>query len=549
MFNPRFLYKLYLVFALGTVLWLFYYGIELNTGITEQQKKSLLVDRLDEINQHVTFFINDLTHYPNIPLGEINREVNTPLFREHIAESDWMQLKAFIDDFHDYTNANKARQHHYLISKIIRDQNHQLSGITNQLHVDFIISCILLLLTLLIFGISVFTHWYFRFKHQRKASISDAIKKNFNPHGRFTKEQQDAVDVISHEIRTHLNAIIGVTSILSEKNTDETLKQDIQLLTFASQSLKSMVENSIDLEELEAGNIELNFREIKLNNYLKNVVHSFIPNAVSNNVDLKLITDDQLPETVIGDPTRINQVLFNLINNAIKFSKDGIVEVIVKQLKRKNQHATIQFRVKDNGIGIKKGDRTKIFENYTQADMSLAKAYGGTGTGLSIIKKLLLLMDSNIQLISEPDKGSEFFFELNLEIQPPKKSEHTSVSEAQKRVLIVDDNRINLLILEKYLKELDIITDTALSGEDALHLFTQNQYDLVFMDIQMPDMDGVTATQLIRENHSKENVPVIGVSASPMETLQQRYKDKGFNTFLSKPIDRIEVIQTAINYL
>ena len=275
------------------------------------------------------------------------------------------------------------------------------------------------------------------------------------------------------------------------------------------------------------------------------VVHSFIPSAQQNQVDIQLDYDENIPLEVEGDPFRLNQILFNLIRNAIKFGKNGRVIVSIKLVSIEVNQAKIRFNVIDNGIGIASVEVDKIFKSFSHANEAIMENYGGSGIGLSIIKNLLVLMNSEIQLKSEPGKGSLFYFELDMPISRTPDQEKSAKSTP---ILIVDDNKINRIILGLYLDVLNIKAEEASTGNEAIEACKKQDYRIVFMDLQMPEMDGIEATRIIRENHPNSNMVIFAVSASSKDTMKQKCKGVDFTGFIAKPIDRAELIKSVNQY-
>lgn len=361
---------------------------------------------------------------------------------------------------------------------------------------------------------------------------------------------------MSHEIRTPLNGIIGFTHMALKNEYDEKQKKLLQNISATSEILLHVINDILDISKIEAGKMPIEHIEFDLKDLTQNVRDILKENAKEKKLSLNINCKDIKNSQRIGDPMRITQVLTNLLNNAIKFTHIGTVSLRVIDA----GSDTIRFEVEDTGIGLNENEIQLLFQNFSQADMSTSRKYGGTGLGLAISKKLVEMMGGSISVKSELGVGSTFMFELPL---PPIKSKtHIDESDASveyeqletrvhaiasARILVAEDNKMNQMLLQMLLEESTLMLDFAQDGQIALEKFKQNDYDMILMDIQMPNMNGYQATQKIREIDPK--IPIIALSANVMEDDIQKAYDVGMNDYLHKPIENTKLFETLIKYL
>ena len=379
--------------------------------------------------------------------------------------------------------------------------------------------------------------------------LENALKEAKEKAEEASKAKSMFLSTMSHEIRTPMNAIIGLTNLMVEEKPREDQIEKLNLLKFTGENLLAIINDILDFNKIEAGKIELEEITFNLREILGHNINLLKNRATEKGIDLTLELDDHLPDTVMGDPVRMGQVLNNLIGNAIKFTEHGYVNVIVSELGHKGHTHLIKFLVKDTGIGIKPEKVKEVFDNFTQASSDTTRKYGGTGLGLSISQKLIKLMGGEIKLQSEFGIGSEFSFDLRLKegqnLLKPKISDerkyngHTVGIE----VLLVEDNKVNQVVAGNFLKKWGMVVRFANDGREACEMVTQNKFDVVLMDLQMPEMDGYQATQLIRamnDSHLK-TMPIIALSASAMIDVKEKAESSGFNGFIAKPFQPQEL--------
>lgn len=347
------------------------------------------------------------------------------------------------------------------------------------------------------------------------------------------------LSTVSHELRTPLYAVTGLTHLLLEENPSENQKEHLNSLKFSGDYLLNFINdilqiNKIDAEKLEASQIDFNLKKI-----LSEVINSLQQSAKDNQTKIILQYDESIPSHLLGDPLKLSQIFINLIGNAIKFTKNGVVTVIAKMTEKENENVNIYFEVKDTGIGIDEQRQQTIFDSFEQGSIQINREYGGTGLGLTIVKSLLGLFGSKIELKSELGKGSSFFFNLALkskdDLIEPIIFELTAKEYdfAGLHLLIVEDNKINQVITKKMLDKKQITCDIANNGLEAVAMVRKTDYDGILMDIHMPGISGEEATIEIRKFNRL--VPIIALTAISLDDSLESFYAAGCNDVVTKP--------------
>lgn len=369
-----------------------------------------------------------------------------------------------------------------------------------------------------------------------------------------TQAKSEFLSMMSHEIRTPLNAIVGMTYLMQQEDLSENMIENLKILKFSSDNLHVLINDILDFSKIEAGKVELERVPFDLKQLISNIKKANQVKSAEKENKIKLMIDDDVPNTLIGDPLRMGQIISNLLSNAVKFTKKGSITVELSLQKIINNCAILDFSVTDTGIGIEEKKQKLIFDKFTQADSETTREFGGTGLGLVITKKLLQMHGSEILLYSEVGKGAKFYFTIQLNIGSEiNKKTNDSYSEFEiqdsligVKVLLVEDYPMNIKIATKFLERWKIIVDVAENGEIALEKYQIGKYDLILMDIQMPIMDGYKATEEIRKIDA--NIPIIALTASATLDNHDKAFIVGMNDYITKPFNPNELFQKIVKF-
>ncbi|MDX5419624.1 MAG: response regulator [Hymenobacteraceae bacterium] len=358
---------------------------------------------------------------------------------------------------------------------------------------------------------------------------------------------------MSHEIRTPLNGIMGFTYLLQDSPLNPTQAQYVNLIKTSGSTLTKLLKDILDLNRIEQDKIAIEAIPFDLRETMASHLEPYRYLAEDKGVTFSYVIDEAVPKVVIADPTRLNQVLVNLVSNAIKFTEEGSITVHgeLKSLSEKDQTAVLKFTVTDTGIGIPLEKQSVIFDSFTQSDQSMTRRYGGFGLGLAISKRLVNLMQGDIGVVSPPvgqQGGATFWFSLKVGYVPEEevtnlKDEDYDADYTLKdkpNILVVDDNAINVLLMQDVLESLGASVAVAVNGEEAVQMALSNPYDLIFMDVQMPGMDGLEATSRLRRQNISS--PIVAFSANAYQDDIAKSIDAGMNDHLCKPFTNKELV-------
>jgi PAS domain S-box-containing protein len=358
------------------------------------------------------------------------------------------------------------------------------------------------------------------------------------------------LSTLSHEIRNPLNAITAATRLLGTTPLSTKQEKYLRILGSSSGTLLDLVNDILDWSKIEAGKLSLEQRPFEPRELINVIVTGLAARAEEKKLQLQADLDEQLPVRLLGDPVKIGQILSNLVSNAIKFTDRGSVKITVSLRSREADECVVGFQVSDTGIGISPDRVAAIFEEYTQASYDIGMKYGGTGLGLSISRKLLEMHGSKMDVASVVGEGSRFSFDLRLKVGESPAEEAPLAAAAGSvlhglRVLVAEDSEVNAYVLTRWLERWGIAYDTVNNGRQAVEQLRKGIYDLVLMDVHMPELDGYAAVQAIRQlpNEHLRQIPIIALSASARAWQESSIKASGFTDFIGKPFDADELLR------
>jgi signal transduction histidine kinase/ActR/RegA family two-component response regulator len=377
------------------------------------------------------------------------------------------------------------------------------------------------------------------------------------------KAKSQFLATMSHEIRTPMNSILGFSELLAEEPLSDSQKEYVQLIRNSSNTLLTLINDILDFSKIEAGKLAVEKTETPLHVLQEEMESMFRPTAVAKGLELAVLQCEELPRTIHTDPVRIRQCLINLINNAIKFTQNGHVYVNVSR-KQQQDKTFIQFDIEDTGIGIPLDKQAKIFEMFTQADNSTSQKYGGTGLGLTITKKLAELLGGELSVISQPGVGSVFTMTIDAgavgeqnsynkyeqaeEVQKEPHPKPMTVNTGEtKKILLAEDNPVNQQLMNVLLKKMGYDVTLVDNGKLAIEALEKGSFDIVLMDIQMPEMNGLEATRAIRQKGYK--IPVVAITANALKGDREQCLEAGCDDYLPKPVDKYDLEDMIQKYI
>lgn len=347
------------------------------------------------------------------------------------------------------------------------------------------------------------------------------------------------LSTVSHELRTPLNAINGIAHLLLEDRPKKSQMNYLESLQFSGNYLTNFINDILEINKIDSSKVQIENINFNLKLLLENIQNSLKELASANNNNFNLEIDSDIPDYLIGDPTKLSQILMNLINNALKFTHNGEVNVITKLIASEDKKAFVYFEVKDSGIGIPKDKLETVFDSFSQGSVGINRKYGGTGLGLTIVKKLVAILGGEIKLESVVDKGSSFSFKLPFKVskKPVKVSKklkpNNDFNLKDKKILVVEDNKINQMVSKKMLENKGIVCKIVDNGEEAIEIAKKNTYDMILMDVHLPGINGTIATKKIREFDT--TTPVIALTAISLNENRKMLLSFGMNDVITKP--------------
>ena len=351
--------------------------------------------------------------------------------------------------------------------------------------------------------------------------------------------RSEFLSTVSHELRTPLNAINGISHILLEDKPKPSQIEFLKSLKFSGNYLLTYINEILEINRIESNNIEIENISFNIRELLHNIKNSLQEQAKVNNNIFTLNVQNQVPDILIGDPTKISQIFINLINNALKFTENGNVNINISLLNNKNGNCEIKFEVQDTGIGIPSEKLSSIFDSFSQGSVEINRKYGGTGLGLTIVKRLVTFMDGEIFVKSDIGQGSVFSFHLKFQVGEEVKIYTSNAIDDKKfenkKILLVEDNKINQMVTKKILEKKKMVCEISETGEDAIEKMKSNNYDLVLMDVHLPGINGTVATKTIREFDSI--TPIVALTAISLYENREMLLSYGMTDVITKPFD------------
>ncbi len=481
--------------------------------------------------------------------GNIEKQREAELkYQENLKKSLNDDEKRLTEELHTEYSLSKDQ----LKLDELEAKNYQKSIIVNRFKVVLII-IILLLIGCLILGTLIVKAIYKKIKSNKLLRIKYNKLEEAKLKAEMTsKTKSNFFSMMSHELRTPLYAVTGITHLLLEEDPKPSQQQYLKSLKFSGDHLLSLVNNILQANKLEDNTITIGESTFNLKANIDNIIKSFDLLIKDQENELNIAYDTEIPELLVGDSLKISQILINLISNAIKFTKNGTIRLSVEKLAETAEDVQLHFCVQDTGIGIPKEKQEKVFEVFSQNHDAANQEYQGSGLGLSIVKKLLQLYDSDIHLESKVNVGTTFTFDIRF----PKATEHTDIHAevdiddvdfSQLKMLVVDDNKINQMLTQKILSTKQITTDIVASGAEAIEIVKNNHYDLILMDIHMPEMDGYEATSAIRKFNKK--VPIIAFTAVSLDDSLPKIINSGMNDMIIKPFVAKQLFMLIQKYM
>lgn len=365
------------------------------------------------------------------------------------------------------------------------------------------------------------------------------------------KAKQLFLAKMSHEIRTPMNAILGFAKLLEESLETKEQKEFIHIIIKSGDDLLVILNDILDFSRMEAGKIAFENAPFNLRSIIQTTVLMMDLKSKQKGIALRYVIDDNIPEMLIGDSVRLNQILLNLVSNAVKFTEKGEISISVSRIEDNENYLLLDFGVKDTGIGILLEKQEKIFESFEQATNDTARKFGGSGLGLSIVKQLITMQNGEISVTSKPGHGSDFHFRLSF-LKVKEKPNAIIPEQAEKviprgngiNILVAEDNTLNQMLVTRVLKKQGFEIDVAGNGLIAIDKHKNNDFDVILMDLQMPEIDGYDATRRIRAlDPPKKDIPIIAMSAHTIKGEYERCMEAGMNDFISKPFDANELYE------
>ncbi|MAO65782.1 MAG: hybrid sensor histidine kinase/response regulator [Balneola sp.] len=395
------------------------------------------------------------------------------------------------------------------------------------------------------------------FKQEKLENYIQQLEVATEELAKSTKAKSEFLATMSHEIRTPMNAILGMTHLLKQDSPRKDQVEPINILDFSGKTLLSLIDDVLDFSKIEAGRIEFEAIEFELNKLVNVILESFKVTAQNKGINIEASIEETIPNTLIGDPARLTQILNNLFSNALKFTEEGAVKLKIHQQEDFGDRVKLQFAISDTGIGIAPERVETIFESFTQASQNTKRLFGGTGLGLTISKQLAELQGGAISVESEKGVGSTFFVELTFGKGEAKEDEQDVIAEkegdkslAGLKILLAEDNVVNQKVMQRFLERWNVDMTVVEDGVEVMEAMQQNNFDLILMDLQMPNMDGYEASEQIRkmDDPYKRKIPIIALTAAALKEVREQVYAAGMNDFVTKPFNPSDLEEKLYNH-
>ena len=511
---------------------------------TKTYLKSMEKYFLSKPEENAFYKLKDLTYKKLLEAKDLNNHINNALIPGNTEQYQEVGINTMSE-----------------IIKTIDEINESLSGTTKKLldnsieYVDESKQWSLLEITLgIITAIAavIFLFTDINTRNRLEAELREA--KKIADDNVVLKEQFMAN--MSHEIRTPMNSILGFSDLLGKTKLDKVQTEYLSAVKTSCANLLNLINDILDFSKIEAGKLNIEKISFNLIEILDALKIMFKQKANDKQISFNVYIDSNTPKFIYGDPTRLNQILINLINNAIKFTKQGSVSLVTEVTFLNQEQVELLFKVKDTGIGIAADKLENIFERFNQGNTETTRLYGGNGLGLAIVKQLVEIQQGEITVMSKKGIGSEFTVKMNFSISHEETSYNIEsnennlkiVSQKPLKVLLAEDHKLNQKLAITYLNNFGLEVDLAENGIEAIEKFKHNNYDLILMDIQMPFLDGYDASKQIR-NELKSNVPIIAMTANIMADEREKCLGYGMNDYISKPFKEIDLFNIINIYI
>ncbi len=394
-------------------------------------------------------------------------------------------------------------------------------------------------------------------KQEKLEEYIDQLEFTSGELEKSARAKSEFLATMSHEIRTPMNAILGMTHLLKQDNPREDQLESINILDFSGKTLLALIDDILDFSKIEAGKIEFEHIDFELKELVSTIIETFRVTATNKGVELIAEIGEEVPNALIGDPARLTQVLNNLVSNALKFTESGHVKLAVSAIQSEGNTIELEFRVSDTGIGIEEDRLDNIFESFTQANRHTKRLFGGTGLGLSISRQLTELQGGTISAESKLGEGSAFIVKIafqkgegsqNMDAGILEEAEESDLSGL--KILLAEDNLVNQKVMIRFLERWEVDIKVVDDGLKAVEAMKDSNFDLILMDLQMPQMDGYEAASEIRkmDDPQKRNTPIIALTAAALKEVRGHVFASGMNAYITKPFNPIDLKKKIVEF-